>query len=111
MSRADEIAQGLRDESGALTFALVAEEYQQGHIDFEEGAPRPRDTTPSYDLGRARAAEKQAFRTEAKEAMRRDDLERRAVMRKMLADHPAALASWEAAMADIDTMFEQGCVP
>jgi hypothetical protein len=49
---------GLRDETGALIGGLVVEDYLRGIDDFKAGNPPPDLTTPSYDLGRQRAAEK-----------------------------------------------------
>lgn len=49
---------GLRDESGGLIGGLVVEDYNQGIEDFETGSKPPALTTPSYDLGRQRAAQR-----------------------------------------------------
>lgn len=106
MSRADEIAQGLRDEHGGLIGGLVVEEYNQGHIDFEEGTAPPAFTTTSYDLGRQRAARLAAEQRAVKDWMRREDDRRERAMAEILADHPEALAEYRAKIAEI-----RGCSP
>lgn len=106
MSRADEIAQGLRHEDGSLTFSLVAEEYSQGHADFDAGTPAPRLTTPSYDLGRARAARLADEAASVLASINADRARCNARLREMLADNPAALAEFEAAMAAISAPQE-----
>lgn len=98
MSRADEIAQGLREPSGALTFALVVEEYAQGIRDYEAGAPPPRLSTPSYDLGRARAAREADTK---RSVMDRISADRRAAAERTIAilreaGRPDLIAEFEA---------------
>lgn len=58
------MSNGLRDETGALIGGLVVFDYIQGMDDLRAGKPPPDDTTPSYDLGRQRAAEELAGNAE-----------------------------------------------
>lgn len=48
----------LREPGGALIGGLVVLDYLDGIRDFNESNPPPDMTSPSYDLGRQRAAEK-----------------------------------------------------
>lgn len=108
MTRANEIAQGLRHPSGALTFTLDALEYSAGMSDFEAGNPPPAVSSPSYDLGRARAvraAERQAELLDQIAAERQATTAR---VRAMLADFPEALADYDADMAKIQRLRKEG---
>lgn len=104
MSRADEIAQGLREPSGCLTFVLVAEEYGQGHADFRAGTPPPKFSTPSYDLGRARAARLADEDAAFKERLRAEALAGRIRLRAILAEagRPDLIVEYDAKMAELD---------
>lgn len=53
----------LRSESGSLQEPFVAEEYNQGIDDFRARRPAPTITTPSYEMGRQKAAELEANRS------------------------------------------------
>lgn len=101
MSREREIEQGLRERSGCLTFTLVAEEYSQGHIDYEAGASPPDFSSPSYDLGRFRAAEKADNAREVMDKIRRDREDGEARMRAILRDRPDVLAEYDARISAI----------
>lgn len=102
MSRADEIAQGLREKGGALTFPLDIVDYAQGHEDYRTGQPPPaRLTSPSYDLGRARAARKAEEAAEFNDWLAAEDARRDKAVRDLLKDRPDLLAEYEAAMAAI----------
>lgn len=100
--REAEIAQGLRDAGGALIGGLDVMDYGQGVADFEDGIPPPAVTSTSYDLGRARAAEKLEAKQDVREWLREQERRSDAVMRDMLNDHPAELAKWEQRMAETD---------
>ena len=101
MSRADEIAQGLRHESGSLTFPLDVLDYSQGHQDFAEGVPPPKVSSASYDLGRARARLKLEKEAEFEAWQRAEDERRDSAMREVLADRPDLLADYLAKIAEI----------
>lgn len=102
MSRADEIAQGLREPGGALIGGLTVEDYVAGIQDFESGNPPPKGiTSTSYDLGRQRAREKLELEAEVMEHMRRDEERRESAMRGILADRPDLLADYLAKIAAI----------
>src|SRR5690349_1916129 len=75
---------GLRDETGALIGGLVVFDYLDGIKDFEAGKPPPEMTTPSYDLGRQRAAEKAADKAEVQAWIKRQSDETDARLRKLL---------------------------
>jgi hypothetical protein len=79
---------GLRDQGGALIGGLVVEDYNAGIEDFYAGKPVPDLTSPSYDLGRQRAAEEQARHDWVKDWMARQDARSDAAMRELLS--PAA---------------------
>lgn len=49
---------GLRDASGALIGGLIVDDYNKGFEDFEASSPPPSLSSPSYDLGRQRAAQR-----------------------------------------------------
>lgn len=102
--RQREIDQGLRDETGALTFCLIAEEYQQGLVDYQDGNPPPRVSTASYDLGRdlGRRREAEAEAQAVMLAKINADAERsQDLVRSMLANHPDVLAEFNAQLAAI----------
>lgn len=101
MSRADEIAQGLRHEGGSLTFPLVAEEYGAGYDDFRHDRPPPRMTTPSYDLGRARGAREAEAAADLQATLAEQSRRRHAVMQELLAGRPDVLADYNAQIATI----------
>ena len=97
-SREDEIAQGLREEGGALIGGLNAEDYVAGIEDFEAGREPPKGlTSTSYDLGRARARQKAEFMAEFEAEQER----RHQSVREMLKDRPAVLAEYDAKIAAI----------
>lgn len=64
----------LRDESGSLIGGLVVFEYLAGIEDFEASKPPPDITSPSYDLGRQRAAEKSGQLSEVAAWLRQEEL-------------------------------------
>lgn len=101
MSRADEIAQGLRDEGGALIGGLVALDYLQGMQDFENGTRPPKLSSASYDLGRTRAREAKEARQDVMEWIEREDRRRDAAFREVMKDRPDLLAEYDAKMAEI----------
>lgn len=74
----------LRDETGALIGGLVVLDYKQGKDDFEAGNQPPEMTSPSYDLGRQRAAERAAEHAEVKNWMDAQGRERMEIMRGLL---------------------------
>ena len=78
------MSNGLRDETGALIGGLVVFDYIQGMDDLRAGKPPPDDTTPSYDLGRQRAAEEAASKAEFAAWMKRRDEEADAKMKALL---------------------------
>lgn len=75
---------GLRDEHGALIGGLIVEDYNAGFQDFHDGKSIPDFTTPSYDLGRQRAAEEQERRNSVKRWMDEQDAKADAAMRELL---------------------------
>ncbi len=101
MSRADEIAQGLRHESGSLTFPLDVLEYNQGHADYQDGVAPPRVTSASYDLGRARARESREFGAEVMANLGAQQERSSAALRDMLKDRPDLLAEYDAKITAI----------
>jgi hypothetical protein len=103
MSRADEIAQGLRDESGSLTFPLNCEEYSQGFADFRTGAEPPRMSSASYDLGRNLARRKAEEDAEFKAQLAAESERRINAVREVLKDHPEVLAEYDERMAALKT--------
>lgn len=75
----------LRDETGALIGGLVVLDYNAGIEDYEAGKPPPDAlTSPSYDLGRQRAAERRATAASVKAWLKRDEEQRDARMRELL---------------------------
>lgn len=90
---------GLRDETGALIGGLVVFDYIQGMDDWRDGKPPPEDTTPSYDLGRQRAAEGAASKAEFAQWMKRREDESDARMKALLP--PAAYAEYRAKIDEI----------
>jgi len=90
---------GLRDESGALIGGLVVFDYVQGIDDFKTGKPPPDDTTPSYDLGRQRAAEEAAGMAEVMAWLKRQEDETDARMKALLP--PAAYTEYRAKIDEI----------
>jgi hypothetical protein len=103
MSRADEIAQGLREPGGALTFPLDCLDYGQGFVDFKAGTPPPRVTSASYDLGRNRARQAAEDDAEFKDKLRADSEATDARVRALLSDRPDLLAEYDAKMREIST--------
>ncbi len=101
MSRASEIAQGLRNENGSLTFALDAIDYVRGMDDYVAGNPPPKMSSPSYDLGRAREQQKAERKSTVLDQLRRDQAEGRRRTRIILADHPDILAKYEADISGV----------
>lgn len=75
---------GLRGETGALIGGLIVEDYVQGIEDFKRGTAPPNLTTPSYDLGRQRAAEKAENEANVMAWLKRDAEERDKRMREIL---------------------------
>ena len=75
---------GLRNGTGALIGGLVVEDYNAGIEDFYNGKPFPDITTPSYDLGRQRAAEEQARHDAVKQWMAEQDERSDRAMRETL---------------------------
>lgn len=97
--RQREIDQGLRDETGALTFGLVVEEYSQGFVDFNEGRPAPRITTASYDLGRALGQRKAEERDQVKAWMEEQTARSDRIVREILKDRPDLIALYDRDLA------------
>lgn len=104
MSRADEIAQGLRDENGALVGGLDVAECVKAQDDFEAGRAPPRITSASYDVWRARLAREAYEEAEFRAKLRAESLARRERVRETLIafGRPDALAEFDAQMALID---------
>lgn len=100
--RQREIAQGLRDEHGSLIGGLHFEDYVQGHRDYDAGAPPPRVTSVSYDLGRRRAARLAEAKADMMARLKADQERSRAAVRKMIAHLPDVLAEFDAKMAELD---------
>lgn len=107
MSRSDEIAQGLRDESGALVGGLDILDCIQAAEDFHAGRPPPKMTSSSYDVWRARLAREAAEREEFKARYHAEMMEMRERMRQLLreANRPDLLAEYDAKMAELDAGF------
>ena len=103
MSRADEIAQGLRDETGALIGGLDVLDYLQAHRDHDAGVDRPRISSASYDLGRARASEIAEKKVDLLAKIEAESEATRQRVRGLLKDHPGILADYDRQMATIDT--------
>ncbi len=98
MSRADEIAQGLRNVNGGLIGGLHVEDYVAGICDFEAGNPPPKGiTSASYDLGRKRARETAEVIADINA---RQDASHQKV-RELLADKPELLADYDRQIAAI----------
>lgn len=74
----------LRDANGGLIGGLVVFEYNAGIEDFEAGEPPPEVTSPSYDLGRQRAAEKKAGSAQVTAWLKREGERVDATMEAML---------------------------
>lgn len=102
MSREDEIRQGLREPSGALTFPLDVIDYGQGMEDFENGVDPPKMSSASYDLGRFRAREKRELEAEVMDEIEARSRLSRAAVRDALKDRPDLLAEYDAKIAEID---------
>ena len=103
MSREDEIAQGLREPTGALIGGLNALDYVRGIEDFEAGRPAPEGlTSTSYDLGRSRARDRAEANADIAAFLRRESETRHAKMRELLAHRPDILAEYEAKIAEIE---------
>lgn len=104
MSRANEIAQGLRDENGGLIGGLVVEDCIQAADDFAAGRPPPRMTSPSYDVWRARLAREANERREVRDRYDAAQREIRERVRTVLLEmgRPDVLADYEAQMAELD---------
>jgi hypothetical protein len=100
-SREAEIAQGLREPGGALIGGLHVLDYNQGHTDFEEGTPPPPVSSTSYDLGRARAAEKAEFEADVMARLEAQQERSHQAVRDLLKDRPDLLADYDAKIAEI----------
>lgn len=75
---------GLRDETGGLIGGLTVEDYNAGVEDFYAARQAPGITSPSYDLGRQRAAEDQSRHDAVRQWIEDDDRRRDNAMREML---------------------------
>lgn len=75
---------GLRDENGGLIGGLVVDDYNAGIEDFYAGNPIPDMTSPSYDLGRQRAAEEQERHDQVKRWLAEQDERSDRAMRELL---------------------------
>jgi len=106
MSRADEIAQGLREPRGALIGGLDVFECAKAAEDFRAGLPPPRVTSASYDLWRARLAREADEDREFRAKLRADDLASRKRVRAVIAEagRPDVLADYDAKMAELDAL-------
>lgn len=102
MSRADEIAQGLREPGGALIGGLHVFDYVQGIEDFKAGNPPPKMTSTSYDLGRNRAREDAEFTSDVMARLEAQQERSRQAVRELLRDErPDLLADYDAKIAAI----------
>jgi hypothetical protein len=101
MSRADEIAQGLREPGGALIGGLHVEDYNQGFEDFAAGNPPPRMSSVSYDLGRRRAARDAEITADVMAKLEAQQERSHQAVREMLRDKPDVLADYDAKIAAI----------
>lgn len=104
MSRADEIAQGLREEGGRLTFPLIAEEYGEGFADYQAGNPPPPFTSASYDLGRnlgRRRAEEALDLRAVMDALSAEQERRHQAVRDVLTNRPDLLREYDVRIAAI----------
>lgn len=101
MSRADEIAQGLREPGGALIGGLVVLDYVQGIEDFKAGNPPPRMSSTSYDLGRRRARADAELEVEVMAKLEAEQERSHQAVRDMLRDKPDVLADYDAKIAEI----------
>lgn len=104
MSRADEIAQGLRHEDGGLVGGLYLEECLKAAEDYEAGRPPPRLTTPSYDVWRARLAREDSERREVLAKIDAEDARSREAVRRIIIEQGRldVLADYDAKMAELD---------
>jgi hypothetical protein len=101
MSRADEIAQGLREPGGALIGGLNALDYVQGIHDFKAGEPPPRMSSTSYDLGRRRARDDAEIEADVMAEINARQERSHQAVREMLRDKPDVLADYDAKIAAI----------
>lgn len=90
---------GLRDENGALIGGLVVLDYTHGMDDFKNGVAPPDDTTPSYDLGRQRAAEQAATTNEVHAWLKRQEQETDERLKRLLS--PEQYAQYRAQIDDM----------
>lgn len=104
MSRADEIAQGLRDETGALIGGLDVLECVKAQEDLSAGRPPPKFTSTSYDVWRARLAREADERREVLAKLDAEQARRREAVRAMLkeAGRDDILAEFDRKMAELD---------
>lgn len=75
---------GLRDATGTLIGGLVVFDYLDGMRDYNTGAAPPDMTSPSYDLGRQRAAEKAEEKADILRKIKEDDRRRMERMKEIL---------------------------
>lgn len=101
--RQREIAQGLRDESGALIGGLVVFDYIDGIQDWKDGKPPPPITSTSYDLGRAKAARDAELKADVLRELAERQAASHAEVRKLLAHRPDLLVAYDAKMAALRT--------
>lgn len=101
MSRADEIAQGLREPGGALFGGLNVLDYVQGIEDFKAANPPPRMSSASYDLGRRRAREDAELEADVMTAIETQQERSHQAVREILRDRPDLLADYDAKVAEI----------
>lgn len=104
MSRADEIAQGLREPGGSLIGGLDILDCAKAQEDYDAGLPRPRLTSTSYDIWRARLVRLADEQAEFMAKRRSEDQASRAKVREILAEagRPEVLAEYDAKMAELD---------
>jgi len=93
------VGDGLRDANGTLIGGLYAEDYRCGQEDHKAGRPVPRMTTPSYDLGRQDAAERQATTNRLLAEIEERSRSGIEAVRAML--EPGQRATFDAQMAEV----------
>ena len=90
---------GLRDETGALIGGLVVFDYIAGMADYKAGNSPPDMTSPSYDLGRQRAAEETEADADFRRNLAEQEEQTEARMRSILP--PDIFAEYQAKIAEI----------
>ncbi len=88
--------QGIRDESGAIIGGLDLIDFANGYDDAKRGVPSPDEPSLSYEIGRTRWEEDDAFTRNVLDSIARREAENQARFRASLADRPDILARYDA---------------